>query len=326
MILADKIAMLRKQNGWSQEELAEKMNVSRQSVSKWESAASIPDLTRVVQLAEIFDVTTDYLLKDDKEELEYTDEDVPEKGRIISLQEAEHFLKDKYHQAKIVGLAIALFIVSVVPLIFMAGLAEANGQYLGMVEDTAASVGVVVMLLFIAAGVTLLILNSRQTDEWEYLEKIVFDLEYGVRGIVDEKKKRTEATRHLQIAVGVALCILAVAPIIIVNAVGSNGALDVIAVAMLLILVAAGVFFLCYAGIAGEAYDILLERGDYTRSKKTDIRMRRISNIYWPAVVAGYLLWSFLSGNWHFTWIVWPIAGIVWVVVRAIFAKPEDLD
>ena len=65
MILADKIIEERKRIGLSQEELAEKLNVSRQSVSKWEGAQSIPDINRIIMLAEIFGVTTDYLLKDD---------------------------------------------------------------------------------------------------------------------------------------------------------------------------------------------------------------------------------------------------------------------
>ena len=67
MILADKIIDLRKKNGWSQEDLAEKLNVSRQSVSKWESAQSVPDMGRVVQMSELFGVSTDYLLKDAQE-------------------------------------------------------------------------------------------------------------------------------------------------------------------------------------------------------------------------------------------------------------------
>ena len=64
MILADKIAELRKKNGWSQEELAGQLGVSRQSVSKWESASSIPDLDKILKMSEIFGVSTDYLLKD----------------------------------------------------------------------------------------------------------------------------------------------------------------------------------------------------------------------------------------------------------------------
>ena len=61
MILADKIINERKKNGWSQEELAERLSVSRQSVSKWEGAQSVPDLQKVIQMAELFGVTTDYL-------------------------------------------------------------------------------------------------------------------------------------------------------------------------------------------------------------------------------------------------------------------------
>ena len=65
MILADKIIEERKRLGLSQEELAEKLSVSRQSISKWEGAQSIPDINRIIEMANIFGVTTDYLLKDD---------------------------------------------------------------------------------------------------------------------------------------------------------------------------------------------------------------------------------------------------------------------
>ena len=67
MILADKIIELRKKNGWSQEDLAEKLEVSRQSISKWESAQSIPDMNKILKLSEVFSVSTDYLLKDEIE-------------------------------------------------------------------------------------------------------------------------------------------------------------------------------------------------------------------------------------------------------------------
>ena len=64
MILADKIARLRKKNGWSQEELAEKMNVSRQAVSKWESGQSDPSTTNLLALAKLFGVRPEELLQE----------------------------------------------------------------------------------------------------------------------------------------------------------------------------------------------------------------------------------------------------------------------
>ena len=63
MTIADRIQTLRKSKGMSQEELADAAGVSRQAVSKWESEQSTPDLDKVIILSEIFDVTTDYLLK-----------------------------------------------------------------------------------------------------------------------------------------------------------------------------------------------------------------------------------------------------------------------
>ena len=65
MILADKIIRLRKKNGWSQEELADKLQVSRQAVSKWEGAQTIPDIERILAMSRLFGVTVDYLLKDE---------------------------------------------------------------------------------------------------------------------------------------------------------------------------------------------------------------------------------------------------------------------
>ena len=64
MTFSDKLIALRKKAGWSQEELAERLNVSRQSVSKWESAQSMPDIDKILQLSSLFSVTTDCLLKD----------------------------------------------------------------------------------------------------------------------------------------------------------------------------------------------------------------------------------------------------------------------
>lgn len=65
MSIPVKIQQLRKSNGLSQEQLAEKLEVSRQAVSKWESGTSFPDIEKLVRICELFDVSTDYLIKDE---------------------------------------------------------------------------------------------------------------------------------------------------------------------------------------------------------------------------------------------------------------------
>lgn len=62
MSLSKKIYELRKSNGMSQEVLAEKINVSRQSISKWESGETVPEIDRIIELSKVFGVSTDYLL------------------------------------------------------------------------------------------------------------------------------------------------------------------------------------------------------------------------------------------------------------------------
>ena len=88
MTFSDKLIALRRKAGWSQEELAERLNVSRQSVSKWEGAQSMPDIDKIVQLSSLFSVTTDYLLKDEQAEPEYTKDDTSPLPRIKALTTA----------------------------------------------------------------------------------------------------------------------------------------------------------------------------------------------------------------------------------------------
>lgn len=117
MILADKIVRLRKKNGWSQEELAQKMNVSRQAVSKWESAQTVPELEKILQLGALFGVTTDYLLKDDMELEEFTSETIDSGVRQISIEEAGTYLVQSRESAKRIAVGTFLCVLSPIPLL-----------------------------------------------------------------------------------------------------------------------------------------------------------------------------------------------------------------
>lgn len=67
MIFSEKLQHIRKSRGITQEELAEKLSVSRQAVAKWESGQSYPDISNLITISEIFRVTVDYLVKDQDE-------------------------------------------------------------------------------------------------------------------------------------------------------------------------------------------------------------------------------------------------------------------
>ena len=108
MNLSDKILRLRKDNKMSQEELAEKLNVSRQAISRWEMATAQPDAVNVLQLSKIFNVTTDYLLNDEYE----NDKDIPIVKEIEKTNKAENNTLITF--IVLIGLNIMVFIYQII--------------------------------------------------------------------------------------------------------------------------------------------------------------------------------------------------------------------
>lgn len=306
MILADKIIEERKKNGWSQEELANKLGVSRQAVSKWESAGSIPDLKRILQMSELFGVTTDYLLKDEIEEEplnEYTETNTIK----VSMEEANQYLDMKSKGSRIVANATSLCILSPVPLIVLGTMTE---------DHILIGFSLILLLVLVAIAVYLFVNYGLRESHMQHLEKEIFETEYGVPEMVRERREQYESTFTRNIAIGVVLCILSVIPTIMAGVMEVEDYMSGISVGLLLIIVSIGVNILIRAGMIKSSYDTLLQKGEYTieekhLKKKTDA----FSGAYWCLIVAIYLGWSFWTNNWKFTWIIWPVAGVLYAAV-----------
>lgn len=329
MILADKIIHLRKKAGWSQEELAEKMGVSRQSVSKWEGALSIPDMNRVLKLAEIFNVSTDYLLRDELEEIEQgpasekeMTEASDEKLVPVSLETANGYLQHCKKSSVPVALGVLLCILSPTLLIVLAAAGEQ--RLITLTEDQGAMLGLCALILMVVAAVILFVVNGHYGEKYEFLEKEPIDTEYGIDGMVREKMQKYEGRHVLEFALGIAFCVISCIPLFLVAffAQDDNDFLFAVAVDILLVFVAIGVFLIVQTSIIWEGFQVLLEEGDYTRIAKR--QNKRISGIYWGITTAVYLLVSFLSMRWDFTWVIWPVAGVIYWVVTIIYRNQAE--
>lgn len=323
MILADKIINLRKRNGWSQEQLADQLGVSRQSISKWESGLSIPDLDKIIKMSGLFGVSTDYLLKDELSDIPATatvdttasydcDESV-----LVTVEDANTYMSLCERLSGFFGLGVALCIISPIPLIFLGGMSEI-AKY-APYEDVMDGIGVAILLLIVAMGVAVLIVCGLQTGKWEFLEINAITLEYGVKGIVEKKKAAFEKTFIYSIAIGVALCIAGIVPLMIFSGFDFEDYIYTILVDILLLFIAVAVFLFVKAGIVHGCYQKLLQEGEFSDSeKRTKRRLDPISTIYWCSITAVYLLWSFTTFEWHRTWIIWPVAGVAYAVVEAV--------
>ncbi len=327
MILADKIIMLRKKQGWSQEELAQKLDVTRQSVSKWESAQSVPDICKIVQLSEIFGVTTDYLLKDG-EQTEINEDDAKNEcsdessavtdggARKISTDEAEEYIS--IHKANRSKIALASLLCVISPIVLFLMLAYGSSVPLSeMTMGLTTIIGVVAILLFVAAAVSIFIVCTSKTKNFEYMEKEPISLSDEARKLVEAEKNVFISTYTKYNIIGTICCIFAAIPILI-GAFFSDTVVF-LCLCCLLICVGIGVYFFVSAGVLWGAIQRLLEEGEYSRKAKASNKtLEPVAGIYWLAVTAVFLGYSFATGKWGESWVIWPVAGVVFGIVAII--------
>jgi len=345
MILAEKIAYLRKQKDWSQEELADQLEISRQSVSKWESAASIPELDKIIRMSAIFGVSTDFLLKDEydidviqgekqgegsgMEELQGVDSQEGLSGnkvRTLSLEEANTYLETVQKTCTPTAWGVMLCILSPICLLLLGGWAEMG--VLSITENLAAGLGIVILLLMVAGAVALFITNGMKLQPYEYLERESIRLQYGVSGILEKQRNDVKQKYQKNLVIGVTLCILSVVPLM--AAMGfDNGEEDirmVYSLCLLLAVASIGVFLLVREGCIWDSYAKLLQEGDYSEEKKRNRRkVGPLVGAYWCLVTAVYLAVNFyhtsLGDNsyWKTSWPIWPVAALIFVVLLGIF-------
>ena len=331
MNLADKITYLRKQKGWSQEDLSEKLDISRQSVSKWESGTSIPDLNKIIKLSDIFGISTDYLLKDEADEYgieKYSSEDLPFETpeenvpRIVTREEADDHMEISARIAKPIGLGVSLCILSPVPMFILLGFASLHN----ISEETATGLGVAALLLFVGIAVSIFIIDGMKLQKYEYMNFEVFTLETGLEQKISEKQRAFEPVFRKCTALGVALCIVSAVPLLLSGVLTENDAIHFWCLSLLLVLVACGVFQFVWSGMINGSYDKLIQSGEYAQeNKQVEKRISWFPGVYWCVIVAVYLGYSFYQMMirdsrtvWGSSWIIFPVAGVLFAALKQL--------
>lgn len=324
MILAEKIMLLRKKNGWSQEELAEQLQVSRQSVSKWESAQSIPDLNKILAMSRLFSVSTDYLLKDNEEEAVTAapiEEMAAEKEqRFVSMEEANLFLQAKWQTAPRIALGTSLCILSPIPLLLLPSFCTAvnrEQRLLGFTEDMAAALGLIFLLLLVTVAVFLFQSCRHYTADFDYLDSEEIETAYGVISMVQQRKAAFRDRYYRNNLLGTCLCVLSALPLFVSILLMESAAsfywstysdfIEICGLCLTLVVVAVAVHCFVWVGIVWESYLKLLQEGEYSQREKQNKR-NGLTPVYWSLVTAIYLLLSFTTKQWGITWLVWLFA------------------
>lgn len=313
--LADKIIALRRARGWSQEELAERLGVSRQAVSKWESAQSVPELDKVLQLSELFEVTTDTLLKPEAplpggipapadtvvQESEPTSQTEPqtEAPICVTLEMAEEHIAKRKRASWWIAIATLLCILSPITLIALFDMIVQLGE--GMVIG----IGMTVLFVLVAVAVCMFIYSGSMHTEWE---RESFHLSDTARRAVQTQQTAYRSAYMVGNTVGILLCLFSPLPLIISGAVSAFDRILLLFVCLMLLLVGVGVVCFICVGVRWAALEFLLANsGKRCEDRQGDI----FENIYWLGVTALYFAISFYTHDWHISWIIWVFAPLV---------------
>lgn len=302
MSFGTNLQSLRRRNGMTQEGLADALGVSRQSVSKWESDGSFPEMEKLVQLCDLFGCPLDTLVRGDVEA-----ESSGETAEALAARDAGNaYDRHARFAARTVTLGVGLVLFGVAVLLLLYGLDPA---------DRMTIIGVALMLAFITAAVALFIVYGCRHEAFQKKYPVIAESPY-----TEEEAERFDRRFPLFIAGGVALILLGVIFLVccplFIPGFEETPSYASFGTGLFLLILSAGVMLIVYGAMTKARYNI----GEYNReaagSKSDD--GDSWSGAIMLTATAAYLLMGFVWNLWHPGWIVFPIGGILCCIIASI--------
>ena len=226
----------------------------------------------------------------------------------VSREDAAAYIDQTKKSSIGIGIGVWMILAGIAALLLINGI-DGISRW-----DTSISAGsIVVMALAVAAAVVVFIVSGINMHRFEAYGANSLRLITQTRFELEQRNVRFMTRFAIQIAIGVSVIVLvagAIALLVLFDWMPSQN----LTLALLIFAIGPALLNIINAGMTKSAYDCLLGKGYYkhkSANKKTEQIVGTVASVYWPAMVAAYLLWSLLSGNWHISWIIWPIAGVL---------------
>lgn len=243
--------------------------------------------------------------------------DLDEKSEVFKVQysRAKNYLDEARQVAPKTANGVFILIMSPVVFMFLYGLTEMNS--INMKEEYAMAIGLTVLLLAVAIGVSYL-MRYNKLEKYEDIQKMPFKLDYQTELMVRDIQKQDEPIYSSAVGVAVFAYILSALPIIISSLLTQRDGFIFFSISLTLIIIAVATQHIIRNSGACEACKILLQEEDYSIANKTNKVHKTISSVYWSIVTAIYLGGSFITGAWGKSWIIWPVAGVLYGAIEAV--------
>lgn len=244
--------------------------------------------------------------------------------RKVTMEEVKRYLHESSNYAYKLALGVFLCISSPV------------GAIISDAANITDAFGILFLMSFIAAAVVLFVHSSITMHRWDFLKQELCTIDFATTNYINDQKERYSSTYALLMTVGIVLCVVSFVPAAIIDELDLSFFgfdMDDMSGMILLVLVAIGVFMIILSYTINNTYVNLLKlnnastvSGNYVSSQHPETKYispaaATVMSVYWQTITCVYLMWSFLTFNWHYTWIIWPIAGIINGVLNSAFKK-----
>ena len=238
-------------------------------------------------------------------------------SRYVDREEAEAFIEMSRRTSIWVSFGVMLCILSPCALIYIGTLQDYSKN--GISDGMIVLFGLIPLLLLVAIAVVMFCWNGMKMEKYEYMKKENFQMDAAFKEDLKQRQEQEKPKATLKLIIGILLCIFSVMPLLVVGAMFDDDLYAVYALIFLLVMVSVSIWFFIAGGSIVNSLKILLQEEEFSKEgKKSQKLMDVIGGIYWPVATVIYLGWSFWTMDWGFTWIVWPIAGILYGVIASI--------
>lgn len=254
MTFGEKIHILRKNAGLSQEELAEKLDVSRQAISKWERGAGYPETEKIIRMSRLFGVSLDYLLGEDQDDAgppeEPEEPEAPEEqGRFVSEEDARGFLEQQKRKCLKKGLGLCAILL---------GMACIMSNH---------RAGEILFVVLTIAGALLLVSAFTSDDMYRKMRYEPLRLGAGLREELNAEYLGLSGRTHALSLAGLAMVLAGFLLPPFIDT-GMDYRLDALLTAAGLALAGAGFFLWIYFSGLVKAYRVLIMNEEYRKKEK----------------------------------------------------------
>lgn len=299
MGFSENLQILRKMKNMSQEQLAERLDVSRQAVSKWESGNGYPETEKLISICEIFDCSMDEIIK----------------GKFSADVNGEKKTYEKLMSkfSKGIALAIGIILLGTTILLYFAGIPGTEE-----LKEKNGIIGVVILLLCVLIAVPIFIILGMQREEFIKKNPKIANI------YSEDENEKFNSKFQKAIAGSVALILLGTILLIFVYGMKLVDEESTIPVVILMSFVTIAVPIIVYFGIQKDKYNIeKYNKENSEEYKKENSIVGKICGVIMLIATILFLISGLIYNMWNINWIVYPIGGIMCGIVGTIFNKEQ---